>query len=194
MGAIKDHVNGLLRGGGGATKSAPRKATATPRKAVAPKTPKTPRTPNSAAPKPPKSSVKRKRTSMSGDEMSDVEESDDELSRADLIKDVARRASIPRSRKSPSKTYKEDSSDEEDEDEEEPVVKENAATNEFVAERTAERMTNGGDVIEDFFNIEGAAAEEGTNHLAGVRPSKKRRVEDNSDAMTDISSYSASFY
>jgi hypothetical protein len=126
---------------------------------------------------------------MSEDEMSDVEESEHELSKAKLTEHVGRRASIPRSQKSASKNYNVDSSDDEDEVEE-TVVEENTAAKEIKME---EGVTNGGDVIEDFFNIDGAAAEEGMRHLAGVSPSKKRRIEDNSDAMSDISNFSATF-
>jgi hypothetical protein len=151
-------------------------------------TPKTqiPKTPNSAIPKPPMSSGKRKRTSMSEDEMSEVEESEPELSKAKLSEDVGRRNSIPRSKKSTSKTYKEDSSDEEDE--QETVVEANTATNDFMAERTE----NGMNGFEEFINFDGAD-DKVTNHRAGASPGKKRRVTDDSDAESEISNFSATF-
>ena len=193
--ALDDHIWKLKTGrtgtaagtAAGTAKSTPRKKTvAATKKAV---TPKTPKTPKSATPKPPASSGKRKRTEMSEDEMSDVEESEPEVSKAKLTEDVGCRNSIPRSKKSPSKVYKDDSSDEEDD--QETVVEANTATNEVKVE---EGVANGGDVINDFFNIDGAAAaEEETNHLAGASPSKKRRVADDSDAMSDISNFSATF-
>lgn len=149
---------------------------ATPRKPVTPKAPKTPA-----------SGDKRKRAGDSEAEMSDEDESEPELSKATLAA-VGHRTSTPRSTKAANMTYNEDTEDEED-DEGETRVEDGAEVKDFETNGVA----SGNHGLDDFFNFDGAAEEE-ANHLTGATSSKKRRVmQDDSDAQSNISSFSAGF-
>jgi hypothetical protein len=152
---------------------------ATPRKPALPKTPKTPKTPTSGD--------KRKRGDVGEGEMSDDDESEPELSKASLAA-VGCRTSTPRSTKNANKSYDEDTSDEED-DEGETRVEDGAE----VKDSEANGAASGNHGLDDFFNFDGAVEKE-ANHLTGATPSKKRRMmQDDSDAQSDISSFSAGF-
>jgi hypothetical protein len=145
---------------------------ATPRKPAAPKTPKTPATGD-----------KRKRATMSEDEMSDADETEPELSKATLA-NIGRRTSTPRSHKSAGKSYKEDSTDDEDEEGETRV--DDGAADSKIAGSSGTK-----DDFNDLFNFDDAA-ETKTNHLTEATPAKKRHLmQDDSDAESDDSNFSA---
>jgi hypothetical protein len=123
---------------------------------------------------------------MSEDEMSDANDTEPELSKATLA-NIGRRTSTPRSQKSAGKNYKEDSTDDEndEDDEDETRVEDGAADSEVAGSSGAN------DDFNEFLNFDGTAEKE-PNHLTGAMPSKKRHVmQDESDAQSDDSNFSA---